>query len=509
MSSTRLSRPAFGSRAGRWLAASALLVAASLLLGATASRPGHAAYLLAALLAILVTAFLFAKAPFGVLAAWLTVEAVAYPFLRYPLYHDVATLDRFVLLALGTSILMVSWRPMTHLSRSATWAFALFTLVYGVSTVVTLVHPLSLAPGQKPSSSIQPEINWLQGFLLPFLVFVIAARTVSYERWRVLARALTFVGVTLAFLALANWLLKLNLSRYSGFAPFLDTGSSHVARATGPYASPSAYGAVMMVCIAATLYLVQVEKAYLWGGAAFLLEVISLAPTLTKTVWSAGLVTVVVALGVRRRFTSRTLFVGLTAIALLGIVYSLVGDSQLLTERTTSTAATNNLAGRLATWHQALLIFTHWPVFGAGAGQFINAQAYVPQVYVNGVLAVTSAHNTEIAVLAETGILGILALVGLIYTIARLLIGWRRNAQSYEEVVFGSTVLAAVTGYVLLSQTFGELYDPPGTIFFALAVGAVAGRLNHNAHLRHDGPPVPHAQAYSGSLAQLVAPGST
>src|SRR5271165_4241260 len=113
MTSAHLSRPLIGSRHGQWLAVGALVVGASLLLGATASRQGQAPYLLVALLAILLTAFFFARAPFRVLAIWVTVEAIAYSFVRYPLYHDVATFDRFVLLGLGASLLLVSWRPMT------------------------------------------------------------------------------------------------------------------------------------------------------------------------------------------------------------------------------------------------------------------------------------------------------------------------------------------------------------------------------------------------------------
>jgi O-antigen ligase len=466
-----------------------IVAGAALLLGALASLQGSFPYLLASALAIVVSAFFIATNPFRVLAIWVAVEAVAYPFLRYPLHHDVATFDRFVILGLGASLFLVSWTPMTKVSRMAVWAFAIFTLIYGASMLSTLVHPLALAPGQRPSSSIQPEISWIQNLLLPLIVFVVAARTVSHERWRILARALACLGVSLAALASVNWILGINLSTYAGFAPFFDSGAAGVARATGPYASPSAFGSVMVVCIAATLYLIQVEKVYLWGGMAFAFELISLAPTLTKTVWSAGLVTIIIALGLRRRITSRLLLVGLTVVLILGIVYSLVGSSQILTERTTSVASTENFVGRLATWQQGLLIFQHWPLFGAGYRQFINAQAFVPHVYVNGVLAVPSAHNTEVAVLAETGLLGSLAFAVLVYAVIRLMSTWRRQAQTSEEVIFGAIVLAAVIGYVLLSQTFGEIYDPPSTIFVALILGAMAGRLNHNADIRRADPP--------------------
>ncbi len=485
-SKVKRNKVAIGGQRSR-IGAGITIVGASILLGLVAGQQGRAPYgagALACLLAILIAAFLFAGNQFQVFAGWAAFEAIAYAFLRYPLYHDVATFDRFMILGLGASLFFTSWRPMAKASKKTAWTFAIFVLLYGVSTITTLIHPLPLAPLQRSPSPIQPALNWIQNLVLPFIVFVLAARTVSPDRWRVLAKALTFLGTSLGVLALIDFILGLNLSSYAGYKPFLVPGVTGIVRATGPYASPSAYGAVMVVCIAATLYLMQVEKARLWAGSAFAVEVISLAPNLTKTVWGAGLVTIIVALGVRRRITSRVILIGFTIALTLAITYSFIGNSQLLTARTTGAASAESLAARVGAWHQAILIFAHWPLFGAGAWQIINAQALVQPVYVNGIAAASSAHNTELAVLAETGLLGGIGFIALVYAMVRLVRTWRLQAETTEEVIFGSTVLAALAGYFLLSQTFGEIYDPPSPIFCALIVGALAGRLNHKASLR-------------------------
>jgi O-antigen ligase len=464
------------------------VVSTCLLLGLLASQPArvpYGPYLLAFLLVILVAGFVFVDRLFPVFAGWVAIEGIAYPFLRYPLHHDVATFDRFVILGLGVSILLHPWRPMATVSRRATWAFSVFTLIYGASTIFELLHPLPLAPTQHSSSPIQPGIDWIENLLLPLIVFVIAARTVSYERWRTLAKALTFLGTSLAVLTLVTWQIGFNLSHFAGSQLFLVSDVTGLAaRATGPYASPTAYGAVLIVCIAATLYLIQVDKAYFWGGIAFAFEVISLAPGLTKTVWSAAFVAIIVALGVRRRVTSRILMIGLPAVLILAIAYSVFGSSKLVTARTTSTASAESFAAREGAWQQALSIFDRWPLFGVGTGQVINAQALVRPVRINGVPAASSAHNTELSVLAETGLIGALGLIVISYAMVQLIRTWRRQAQTAEEVIFGSTVLAAVTGYVILSQTFGEIHDPPSSIFCALILGAVAGRLNYKTRLR-------------------------
>ena len=161
-----------------------------------------------------------------------------------------------------------------------------------------------------------------------------------------------------------------------------------------------------------------------------------------------------------------------------------------------------NWSGRIATWHQAIAIFKHWPVFGAGIDQFIAAQGLVPPVSVSGVEAVTSPHNTFLSVLAETGVVGALAILVLVYAIVALVRTCRRLARTDEDVIFGASVLGGLLGWFVLSQTFTEVYDPPSTIFLALILGAAAARVDQLARSRAvvvtRGSPVPQPASRPG-----------
>ena len=206
--------------------------------------------------------------------AWVAVEGLAFPFIRYPLHHDVATFDRFAILAMGAALLLRSWESMTTRSRRLTIAFGAFALMYVLRAVLT--HPLPLARGQPAYSSYQPVADAFDNVGLPFIVFLVAARTVTPARWPMMAKALAFLGTTIAAVAILEWALGFQLSTLSGYAPFIDPAAG-VIRPSGPYPDPVIFGGVMLVCLAGTMYWMLAGKAYTLGAAALLVELLSIA----------------------------------------------------------------------------------------------------------------------------------------------------------------------------------------------------------------------------------------
>ncbi len=450
-------------------------VVAATAAGALVAHGSHKASLLIAVISVAAIAVVIADHVYEVLIGWIALEALAFPFVRYPLNHNLATFDRTAILAMGGAMLIKSWPKMSVRTKRLTQVFGLFALIYGLRAITSAQLPLP--QGYLPSASYQPELDWLDNIAMAFIVFVVAARTITPGRWPAVARALTVLGVTAAAFALLEWALGFQLSTIEGYSPFVDTLAG-VVRSGGPYPDPTVYGAVMVVAIAATLYWIQVEKAYVLGSLALAIELLGLAPSFTKTVWGAGFVTVVIALGLRRRFSSRTLLVSFYSATAIGIIYTLVQNSSVIQARVTSQASADNFTGRLAAWHQGLLIFDHWPIFGAGVDQFIGAQQVIGPIYQNGVKAVPSPHNAYISALAETGLVGFLPLLLVLALSFMVVRAVRRRARSTEEVVFGATLVAAFAGLFLLSMTFGLLYEAPSTIFFALLMGTAAARLD-------------------------------
>jgi O-antigen ligase len=418
-----------------------------------------------------------------VLVGWVVLEGFAFAFIRYP-YGSAPffTFDRYVIIALGGALLMQSFPRMSRRSRQLAIALGLFAAAYGLRAFTT--HQLILPAGTTPVSSLQPIADWLDGVLLPFIVFLVAARTVTPSRWPAMAKALTASGVLIAIFALLEWVVGFDLSGITGIDPFFD-GAAGVVRHGGPYPSPTALGSVMIVCMAGTLYWLQAERAYLLGAGALGLEVLGLAPGLTKTVWGAAIVLILIGLGVRSRVSSRTALVVIYGATVVALVYFFVRNSPIIAARVTSTASSDNFLGRVATWQQALDMFRNWPLFGVGVEQFIGGQLLVPRPTVGGILPVPSAHNTLLSVLAEAGLFATIPLIAVGYGSVRIVRACRRLAVSHADDIFRACLLGALVGSLFLSMTFGEIYEPPAFTFVALLLGVAAARVDHLTRARN------------------------
>jgi O-antigen ligase len=451
-------------------------------------RGGPLGFALLALLAFGVGALLFADYAYEVFVGWVLLEGIAFPFIRYPHYSTpFFTFDRYVLIALAGALLLQRRRtPMSKHTRHLTIAMGVFTLAYGFRAITT--DQLLLPTGMKPTSSLQPEADWLDGVLLPFIVFLAAARTITPSRWPTVAKALTFTGATIGGLAILEWIFGFELATITGLDPFQD-GAAGVVRAGGPYPTPSALGSVMIVCMVGTLYWLQTERAYAIAGSAFAIEILGLLPGLTKTVWAAAFVVLLVGFGVRNRVSSRTALVGIYAATTVGVAYFFVKSSPVVAARVTSTAAEDSFLGRLATWKQAFLMFERSPLDGVGVEQFIGGQLLVPRPTVGGILPVPSAHNTLLGMMAETGLLATIPLIAMVYASVRVIRACNKLATTHRDSVFRAVLLGGMVGSVLLSMTFNEIYEPPAFMFVALLLGVAAARVDHMTRARTARPP--------------------
>jgi O-antigen ligase len=448
-------------------------------------RGGPTSFALLGLLALGVGVLLFADNLYEVFIGWVFLEALAFPFIRYPHFSSpYFTFDRYVIVALGGALLLSRAPPMSKHTRLLAGALGLFTVAYGLRAFTT--SQLMLPTGLTPISNLQPEADWLDSVLMPFIVFLVAARTITPDRWLTVAKALSFTGVVIGVLAVAQWVLGFELATLMGLDPFKD-GAANVIRPGGPYPTPSGMGGVMIICMAGTLYWLQTERAYTLAGGALAIEILGVLPGLTKTVWGAAFVVILIGLGVRNRVSSRTALVGIYTATAVAVGYFFVQNAAVVEARVTSTAAETSFLGRLATWQQALEMFERWPLWGVGVEQFIGGQLLVGQDTVGGVPPVPSAHNTLLGMIAEAGLLGTIPLLIVVYAAVRVIKACRRLAVTHEDTVFRAVLLGAMTGSVLLSMTFNEIYEPPAFTFIALLLGVAAARVDHLSRLRHRG----------------------
>jgi O-antigen ligase len=453
----------------------AIAAATVAIIAADAALPSHQTYAMAVigLAAVVVCAFVFSAAIPAILVWWVALEGVAYPFLRYPLGHNLVTFDRLVLLGLGAALLIV---PSTRLSgwpRHLARALLLFTVLYGVRAFTT--QRLLMPPGYPPQAGLQPYATWVDNVVLPAIVFVAAARWVTRSVWDRVVVGFLVLGVSVALLGIFEWATGSELASLSHGEQFIDI--SGITRVSGPYQTNSAYGAVLLFCIAVTAYWMHVRHRLAAGLAILAIELLGVAPTFTKTIWISVIATILVAFGLRRGISGRTLLTVVVVGLIVAFGYSALKTNPIIQERVTSRDASDNVASRLASYHEGWLIFRHWPVYGVGIDQYIPAQQLVPAVYVNGVRAAFSPHNSFISVLAETGLAGFAALVLVLVSAGGMLRAYWRQAGTDEERTFVVAVCAAALGYLLYSQTLAAIKTPPSMTFLMLLLGCVAGRM--------------------------------
>ena len=112
---------------------------------------------------------------------------------------------------------------------------------------------------------------------------------------------------------------------------------------------------------------------------------------------------------------------------------------------TTSSGAKTSFGGRTLLWRGALTIAKTHPFLGSGIGTFSS----VYSKYQYGGLFSRHAHNTYLEILAETGFLGFLLFIVILYKILRRQFEIATKAKDKYFKDFGLVLLAASLGFVV------------------------------------------------------------
>lgn len=132
--------------------------------------------------------------------------------------------------------------------------------------------------------------------------------------------------------------------------------------------------------------------------------------------------------------------------------------------------------GRVTLYNQALTVFQAYPLFGAGFGNYFSVVWPFPHMqYYSGFdqfepyPVPIAAHNEFFTVLAETGAVGFLSYIFLVYFIGkRLYYLVFQSALSLSDHIFSITLAAAYAAIVLFIQ-FENMY--PQNIAYLLFIG--------------------------------------
>lgn len=135
--------------------------------------------------------------------------------------------------------------------------------------------------------------------------------------------------------------------------------------------------------------------------------------------------------------------------------------------------------GRVTLYNQALTVFQAYPVFGAGYGNYFSVVWPFPHMQYFSVFdqfepvpVPIAAHNEFYTVLAETGILGFMSYLLMVYLIGKrlFLLVFKTTIHSLDRIL--ALTLGASYAAIFLYIMFENMY--PQNIAYLLFIGAVA-----------------------------------
>jgi hypothetical protein len=396
----------------------------------------------------------------AVFALFVNLAPTAARFYGVPQF---AALGIFLLLAIPALYHVVGRREPVRTDGVFLWMF-IFLLVR-IASIIFSHHP--------DESWVPLQFFLLEGMLVYFLVLN-AVRTCQALRQCVMAMVLA--GALLGGLSLLQNITGSYQSQFGGFAltrtknalgeirearmPVTDpqTGKSITrSRAMGPVGDPNYYGQLLTIVLPAAVLFIWAERGMrkkLAAAAAAACILGGIALTFSRGA-ALAVVAVVVALVLLKYIRLRyAIPVAIAACLLLmaspdytSRMRSLAGMSAgelRSADRSAQERATLARAGAN--------VFLDYPLLGVGVGQSKQyLSAYATMGGYSRPRRFKAAHNTYLELLVETGVLGFLAFVGIVYATARALwrmrTFWRVRRPEYAHLLSG--LLLGIVGFLV------------------------------------------------------------
>lgn len=346
------------------------------------------------------------------------------------------------------------------IARGAAQRVPLGRYLLGMATLVTVSAIWSV----RPEASIRTGLLWL----LYLGIAVITASTVPSA-----GAARRFVD---AAVAIAGWLSLIALFMFWG-------NSSPGMRWYSTFYWPNPFAAFLLLVL--PVELVRSLHAHGWReavahGAISVLLGTSFILTYSRGAWLTLLAVSPVMLLLLRPLSwwsamRRWLVIGaLVAVAVVLLTHGLGArtSSQGVLDRAVSAAnvSDTSLQGRLNFWHAAAAIFRDHPVLGTGAGTFGAVHA----AYQRDVRFYASdAHNLYMQTLAEMGVLGLVALLLILGSIAVSAVRLMAQVRGGEEYPLIVGVVVGVLAFLLHSGVDMDWRFPANPALMFALVGVL------------------------------------
>ncbi|MHB0912200.1 MAG: O-antigen ligase family protein [Armatimonadota bacterium] len=308
-----------------------------------------------------------------------------------------------------------------------------------------------------PAGALQKDIiNTLQvygdHYIYAFIVFYIIRMLVDTRRKAEIL--LTVLAATTLYLVPIG-----AYEHFTGITWFTANKEllwSDVGRAAGPFRNPSVYGAVLAICFVIAIHRVFQSKTKVKKvgyGLGIMLIAAGIVFTYTRAAWLAPVIAAIFMgltyEGKRKAFG--TWLLATTLILLL--VFPVIKHSAKYQSRIMDKGPVN---ARIVVYRNSISMLKSKPIFGYGVNNFDYYRWFHP-VYVPGVGGAVgpTSHNTYMTILVETGLVGFLPYMCVLFMVVGRWATTYARAKSFPGITdrrFLSVVGAGILGYMVVAN---------------------------------------------------------
>jgi O-antigen ligase len=261
-------------------------------------------------------------------------------------------------------------------------------------------------------------------------------------------------------------------------------------RTTGSLRDPNTFGTTMIFCGMFVLHEGLTSRhgwmGRIWSVLLFVLALLMVFLTFSRAVWLAGLIAIIGALYIYRRFVKRIGAVAIPAIIVMLASGLLTKPAEFARYRLQSEQSTESALSRLPVVYASVRMFEAKPVTGWGYGSFdrFDRQFQRPVGELVYPRKDHASHNLYLTILAEQGIIGLILFVGpMFYWLFRTRSG---VANMPADRIVTRKLLTSLwlvfAGYALVNN-FMVMHVPFGLGLWWLTLGLI-GSLVHRYRTR-------------------------
>ena len=414
------------------------------------------------------TAFLIAAIPLGLALAWIWPVGAAFCFIAlscfriheaYPVLMPFSLPLAFSILLIVGSFLHIAGRNLTTFIRPELTFLLLFALHVTIGLVLSYDRDLSYK-------------IWSESFIKTILVAIMMAWIVKFPRDCAVVTATTVLsGVAISLVAIYNSLNGIDLVEGNRVAIGIALGSQ--------IGDPNDLAFVLMFAVAFALCGLLARDALVFERLMFgaALALIIWAIVATKSRGGQIGTMAVFAYFFAKRYKSATM--PIIACGIVGcLIYVLSGVGNREYGDLDADGLDESSASRINAWKAGIGMALSRPVFGMGLGNFGEGYYLFAPIWDGKNRA---AHSIWFQVLGETGFVGLVLYVGMVYFTFRAIVGLVRNVDLHiqDERIRGLALALAAgfTGTCAAGTFLSQAYSWPVFIQVAL-ISALAHHVN-------------------------------